>query len=539
MSLALQSLLPYPNSCLGASPHQQGRDTKMAMLSFGGIDVSKDRLDITVLPDEQCSSVSNDAAGWAELIEQLRGSSITAIGVEASGGYERGVVRALLAAGMSVRQINPFKLRQLAKARGTLAKNDRLDARMIASFVAIMPTRPAQRQAPMIEQLAAMLTVRRQLSDHKVATENVSRLLEGAMLQRLSRRRIAGLTADIDLLDQRLVEIVTADPTLAHRFRLLTSMPGVGAVLACTLIALLPELGQMSRKQVAALVGLAPYDFDSGKLKGRRCIWGGRARVRHGLYMAAMSASNWNPGLKAFQDRLEVAGKKPKVTIVAVMRKMITTLNAMVRDDVVWADRLSSRHSVPTAREPLRSALSSMCLAQSGRADPNGLASNKRTTPRVAICTHCQQRERPFAKDIFGSVYDIMCEMEWLRNDVRSGDSATSSKEVTLCLTGTVSKICWRFCTDTLRRRLTRLRSIVVESKASAERIKFSMSTPTSTPMPRCALCCPRWAVLVPRYSFLSVSSTLLDPRFSVTRKYRSRYALQGDLTLVVRHCWR
>src|SRR5262245_63021983 len=118
MSLALQSLLPYPNSCLGASPHQQGRDTKMAMLSFGGIDVSKDRLDITVLPDEQCSSVSNDAAGWAELIEQLRGSSITAIGVEASGGYERGVVRALLAAGMSVRQINPFKLRRFAKPPG-------------------------------------------------------------------------------------------------------------------------------------------------------------------------------------------------------------------------------------------------------------------------------------------------------------------------------------------------------------------------------------------------------------------------------------
>jgi ABC-type uncharacterized transport system substrate-binding protein len=131
-------------------------------------------------------------------------------------------------------QINPFKLRQFAKASGILAKNDRLDAWMIASFVAVMPTRPAQRQAPMIEQLAAMLTVRRQLSEQKVATENASRLLEGAMLQRLSRRRVAGLTADIDLLDQRLVEIVTADAALAHRFRLLTSMPGVGAVLACT-----------------------------------------------------------------------------------------------------------------------------------------------------------------------------------------------------------------------------------------------------------------------------------------------------------------
>src|SRR5260370_88777 len=190
MSLELESLLPYPNSCRGTSPHQQGRDTKLAMLSCGGIEVSNDRLDIMVLPDEHCSWVSNDAAGWAELVEQLRGSSITAIGVEASGGYERGVVRALLAAGMSVRQINPFKLREFAKASGTLAKNDRLDARMIASFVAIMPTRPAQRQAPMIEQLAAMLTVRRQLRDHKVATENASRLLEGALLQRPSRRRI-------------------------------------------------------------------------------------------------------------------------------------------------------------------------------------------------------------------------------------------------------------------------------------------------------------------------------------------------------------
>src|SRR6516165_12527242 len=132
-----------------------------------------------------------------------------------------------------------------------------------------------------------MLTVRCSLSNDTATTENASRLLEGAMLQRLSRRRVAGLTADIDLLDQRLVEIVTADPALAHRFWLLTSMPGVGAVLACTLIALLPELGQMSRKQVAALVGLAPYDFDSGKLTGRRCIWGGRARPPRALHGGA------------------------------------------------------------------------------------------------------------------------------------------------------------------------------------------------------------------------------------------------------------
>src|SRR5260370_18961603 len=152
----------------------------MEMLSFGGIDVSKDRLDITVLPDEQCSSVSNDAAGWAELIEQLRGSLITAIGVEASGGYERGVVRALLAAGMSVRQINPYKLRQFPRASGILAKNDRLDARMIPSFLAIMPPRPAQRQPPLLAQLAAVLTVRRRLRGPKAATANAARLPEAA-----------------------------------------------------------------------------------------------------------------------------------------------------------------------------------------------------------------------------------------------------------------------------------------------------------------------------------------------------------------------
>ena len=320
------------------------------MLSFCGIDVSKDRLDVIVLPEEQRSSVNNNRAGWIDLVERLRGCSIAAIGLEASGGYERGVVRALLAAGLPVRQVNPFKLRQFARASGVLAKNDPLDARMIASFVGIMPTRPARRQAVASERLVQMLAVRRQLSAHKIAAENASRLLEDPMLQRLSRRRIGRLAADIALLDKRLVEIVATDAALAHRYRLLTSMPGVGPVLACTLIVLLPELGGMTRKQVAALVGVAPYAFESGTLKGRRCIWGGRANVRQVLYMAAMSASNWNPGLKAFHDRLEAAGKKPKVTIVAVMRKMITTLNAMVRDDVVWADRHSGRNSVTTAR---------------------------------------------------------------------------------------------------------------------------------------------------------------------------------------------
>jgi transposase len=322
----------------------------MAMLSFCGIDVSKDRLDIMVLPEQQCLSVHNDASGWAELVERLRSFAIAAIGLEATGGYERGVMRALLAAGMSVRQINPFRLRQFARASGVVAKNDPLDARMIASFVSVMPTRSAQRHTPAVERLAETLAVRRQLNSEKIAAENAARLLEDPMLQRLSRRRIARLSADVEKLDERMVEVVAADAALAHRYRLLISMRGVGPVLACTLVALLPELGRLNRKQIAALVGVAPYDFDSGLLKGVRRIWGGRAPVRNVLYMAAMNASRHNPALKVFHNRLKAAGKEPKVALVAVMRKMITILNAMVRDDVEWADRSSGRHNVPTAR---------------------------------------------------------------------------------------------------------------------------------------------------------------------------------------------
>jgi len=322
----------------------------MATVSFCGIDVAKDRLDVVVLPEQRCWSVCNDAAGWAELAKQLGSFSIAAIGLEASGGYERGVMRVLLAADMPVHQINPFKLRQFAKASGVLAKSDRLDARVIASFIAIMPTRRAQRPSPAIERLTEILSVRRQLTDQKIAAQNASAMLQDAMLLRLSCRRIGRLAADIEMLDRSLVEIVRTDAALAHRYRLLTSMPGVGPVLACTLIALLPELGSMSRKQVAALVGVAPYTFESGKLKGKRCIWGGRAPVRHVLYLAAMSASNWNPVLKAFHSRLKIAGKLHKVAIVAVMRKMITMLNAMVRDDVAWAGHLGGRQILPTAR---------------------------------------------------------------------------------------------------------------------------------------------------------------------------------------------
>src|ERR1700739_2373454 len=328
MSWVLQSLLPFPDSCQGTSPHQQGRGTKMIEHCYGGIDVSKDRLDVMVLPDRLSFSVDNTAVGWRQLVDRLRGLSSAALGIRPP----------LRAAGLSVRRINPNKLRQFARARGVLAKNDRLDARLIAEFVAIMPTRVVQRDAA-VERLAEIVTMRRQLCDEHVAAENQAAHLEDAMLRRLSKRRQMRLEADIRLLDKRLAEMVAANVALAQRYELLTSMPGVGPVLAFTLIALLPELGKMSRKQIAALVGLAPYDFDSGKLKGHRSIYGGRMPVRNVLYMAALSASRYSPALKTFPKRLAAADKKSKVIIVAVMRKMITTLNAMLRDSAAWQPR--------------------------------------------------------------------------------------------------------------------------------------------------------------------------------------------------------
>ena len=195
-----------------------------------------------------------------------------------------------LARGRHVRAPSqPVQAAAVRQGQWVLAKNDPLDARMIASFVAIMPTRPAQPHAPAVERLAEMLAVRRQLSAEKVAAENASRLLEDAMLQRLSRRRIGRLAADIDMLDGRMVEIIGTDAALAHRYRLLTSMPGVGPVLACTLIALLPELGRMNRKQVAALVGVSPSL--SRAASSREGVAGEVVHVRKVLYMAAMSAS--------------------------------------------------------------------------------------------------------------------------------------------------------------------------------------------------------------------------------------------------------
>lgn len=301
-----------------------------------GIDVSKARLDVAVFPDGHGFAVDNTPAGWAELARRCTEMSVATIGIEASGGFEQGVARALQERGFTVRLLNALRVRRFAQAIGKSAKNDTIDAEVIARFVATIPGRPFERPGPARDSLRAVLTMRRQLSDRLVMVRNQAQGVADPLLCRLSRRHVAALRADIRLLEQRLAEIVRANAALARHYDLLCSVPGVGPVLAFTLLAELPELGGIDRHKIAALAGVVPYDFDSGKMKGKRCIWGGRAGVRRVLYMAAMVASRCNPDLKAMRDRLAAAGKPPKVALVAVMRKLITILNAMLRDGRPW-----------------------------------------------------------------------------------------------------------------------------------------------------------------------------------------------------------
>jgi len=300
-----------------------------------GIDCSDARLDIHIYPLDLSFSVANDPDGWSELDQQLAAVQAEIVALEASGGCERDIARFLMARGYALRLVDPFRVRQFAKATGKLAKTDRIDAQLIALFVASIATRPLVRHKH-LETLAELVTARAQLLEQVTADKNQGRRREDTMLRRLDARRAKALAADIALIDRRIAECVDASAELKAKNRILRSMKGVGPVLAHTLLALLPELGQITGKQIAALVGVAPFDDQSGKRIGIRYIQGGRPAIRAALFMAAMTAGVHNPALKTFRDRLRATGKKPKVAIVAVMRKMIVTLNAMLRDSHLW-----------------------------------------------------------------------------------------------------------------------------------------------------------------------------------------------------------
>jgi transposase len=304
------------------------------MVKVAGIDVSKPHLDVAIWPTREAIRVSRDASGFATLIDWLEQHEVTRVGLEASGGYERHPIDALEAAGFEVVTHNALRVRRFAQARGRIAKNDRVDAQTIAQFTLVLPDVDAKPRRRDLDALVELLAMRRQLKDWCTDCAHRREHLRDAALRGFIARRLAGFRRDLKMIDQRLAETIASRDDWKELARRLRTVPGVGPILAATLIALLPELGTLSRRAIASLVGLAPLDDDSGKRRGERHVKGGRKPVRDALYMSALSARQHNPLIAAFAARL--GAKKPKVILTACMRKLLVTLNAMVRDGTDW-----------------------------------------------------------------------------------------------------------------------------------------------------------------------------------------------------------
>jgi transposase len=311
-------------------------------LTFVGIDVSKADLDVALRPAGAAFRVPNDPAGHAALVARLTAAAPALIVLEATGGIELPAVAALQAAGLPVAAVNPRQARDFAKGTGRLAKTDRIDAAALAHFAESV--RPAARPAAPAEQLAlaALLTRRRQVLEMRVMEGNRLEACPDAVVRAALQRHIAWLDAEAADADRRLEEAVRASPAWRQRDAWLRSIPGVGPVVSRTLLAALPELGTADGGRLAALAGLAPYARDSGPMRGPRTIRGGRPEVRRVLYLAALSAARHAGPLKDFADRLRARGKRAKVVLIAVARKLLTIANAVVRTGRAWDPTLAA-----------------------------------------------------------------------------------------------------------------------------------------------------------------------------------------------------
>jgi transposase len=302
-----------------------------------GIDVAKARLDVAVRPSGEAWQAPNDAAGVAALAARLAGLAPALVVLEATGGLERLAAAELAAAGLPVAVVNPRQVRAFARAVGQLAKTDALDAALLARFGEAVrpPPRPLPDAAQ--QELAALLARRRQVVVMLTA-ERQRLAAAGAAVRRRVQAHVDWLARELAALDDDLGQTLRASPAWRAKEDLLRSVPGVGPVVALTLLAELPELGHLDRKRLAALVGVAPLNADSGTRRGKRLVWGGRGRVRAALYMAALTASRYNPVLRAFYQRLLRAGKAKKVALTACMHKLLRILNAIVHAASPWAN---------------------------------------------------------------------------------------------------------------------------------------------------------------------------------------------------------
>jgi transposase len=308
---------------------------------YVGIDVSKAKLDVAVGPQEQIWQADNTVAGIASLVKRLGKLNPTLIVVEATGGYEAHLVEALYAASLPVARVNPGRVRKFAQGMNWLAKTDRIDARLLVRFGEKANPRLTQLPSEDEKRLAALVKRRKQVLDMLVAEHNRLENANSDVLVYI-QDSLSMLQSQLDELDDAIQSHINQTPDLKNKRDLLTTAPGVGKVTASTLTAQLPELGTCDRKQIAALVGVAPFPHDSGRKRGRRFIKGGRPSIRSVLYMAALSATRFNPVIRTFYTRLILAGKEFKVALVACMRKLLTILNAMIRNQQPWKPCISS-----------------------------------------------------------------------------------------------------------------------------------------------------------------------------------------------------
>jgi transposase len=309
-----------------------------------GIDISKDRCDVACLPESVHvpSSVGNDARGHAALAARLKEMGPRLIVLEATGSLHRLLVAALAAASLPVVVVNPRQVRDFARALGVLAKTDAIDAMVLARFGEKM--NPAIRPLPDAESstLTDLLTRRHQLVELRTAESNRLGQATSPRIKASIRAVLTTIEKQIASIDDDLDDRIKRSPVWKEKEDLLTSVPGVGPLTARTLLACLPELGTISRQAIAALVGVAPFNRDSGLMRGKRTIWGGRAAVRSALYMAALVASRYNPIVKTYYAKLLAAGKPKKLALVACMRKLLVTLNAMLRTRTPWRNSLET-----------------------------------------------------------------------------------------------------------------------------------------------------------------------------------------------------
>lgn len=309
--------------------------------AFVGIDVSKARLDVHCRPDAAAFAVANDPIGVAELVARLAPLRPALVVLEATGGLEHPAAAALALAGLPVAVVNPRQAHDFAKAIGRLAKTDAIDAEALALFAERVRPEPRPLPDDAARALDALMQRRRQLLEMRAAEHNRLGTATAAKVRASLQAHIAWLSKQLDKVDKELAAAIEASPVWRAKDELLQSIKGVGPTLSRTLLAALPELGALTRQEIAALAGLAPLNRDSGQRKGVRSIGGGRAEVRSLLYMAALSAARYNPALRAFSERLRGAGKAAKVRLVAVARKLLTIANAVLRDRRPWDPALA------------------------------------------------------------------------------------------------------------------------------------------------------------------------------------------------------